>query len=247
MILISHCTLWVFTTQENSPSTNTNIKQWTNGKLRKNSWVKYKQSNFIQDEPFQGGGELYFWIVEENSSSFIVLVSRKASFTVGFDAVLENILVYNLEEWMIFPFTVHIPKAKKVFRQNENADLLKDEKKWDTRFFKYKFNQNGTEIVYEWILDEDTHIAEKLKVTSKKPNKPNKGFIMTYKESSFFVGDEVKILLKTVGIAAIVIGPVILVSFLYILKNPKTVEKEKKYLQSEEYREKFMKQYNEKG
>lgn len=247
MVLISHFTLFIFTTQEKSTSTNTNIKQWTNGKLKKNSWIKYKQSNFILDQPHQGGGKSYFWIVEENSSSLIVVVSSKASYPGGFDAVLENIIVYNLEEWMVFPFTVHIPKAKKIFQQNKNASLLKDEKRWDTRFFKYKFNQNGTEIIYEWILDEDTHIAEKIKVTSKRPNKPRRGFIMTYKKSSFFVGDEVKTLVTTTGLVSLVIGPAVLLSFLYLQRETKTVEQQKEYLESEEYRERFMKRYNEKG
>lgn len=245
MLLTSHLSLFVFTVQESSTSTNTNIKQWTNGKLKKNSWVKYKQINFIQDEPHQGGGNFIFWIVEENSSSLIVLVSSKAYYPGGFEAVLENIFVYGLEEWMVFPFTVHIPKAKAICRHNEKVTLLNDEKRWDTRSFKYKFNQNGTKIVYEWILDEDTHIAEKIKVTSKRPNKPNRGFIMNYKKSSFFVGDEVKILVNTVGLVALVIGPAILLSFLYLLKGSQTVKQQKEYLQSEEYRERFLKEYKE--
>lgn len=217
---------------------------WTNGKLRKNNWVSYDKRAFVSHDPFQKEENIVFWVINSNSSHLMVAQSIGTTTHEGLPArEISDLFIYGSQDWILFPFTIMIPKAIKAINENEHMTVLVNEKRWDTVYFKFKNRTENKTKIYTWVLDEDTHVAEKIKVTTTYPTKPKRGYIMEMKESSFFIGDEVILILSYLGILSPIVGIIMGIYLLYQKRKTKTVEKERQHLQSEEYRQQFMEQY----
>lgn len=223
------------------------LVNWTNGTLKANNWVSYDKRPFVSQDPFQKEENIVFWVLNSNSSHVIVAQSVGTTTHEGLPArEITDLFIYDSQDWIIFPFTIMIPTAVQAIKENQHMTVVRNEKRWDTVYFRFKHCTENKTKSYTWVLDEDTHIAEKIKITTTYPTKPTKGFIMEVKESSFFIGDELLLTLSYLGIVSPIIGIIMGIYLLYQKRTAKTVEKEKQHLQSEEYRQQFMEQYNEK-
>lgn len=249
IILFSNVIFFLLSQPRTPNHSNNEIVNWTKGSLREDMWVSYDKTSFVGNDPFPTDKNILYWVVEANSTTFLVAESRKTVTHEGLPArEIENFFIYTQNEWLIFPFTIQLPELKEFYRENSTMQDLEVVKRWDSFHIKYKMVQEEKTKSYRWILDEDTRIAEKIKVTIFSPDKPKKGFIMEYKESSFFVGDEHHIILSYLGFIGLFVGCIQVAYIIYTYKAPtqNIVQKEKETLQSEEYKDHYMKQYTEK-
>lgn len=247
IIGIANVILWKMAKTGREGKVGNEIERWVNGSLRPGHWVEYDKLPFVENDPLQTREGLKFWVYKSNSTCIMVFESQETtSGPWGLPASeIKDFLVYNTtKDWLIYPFTVYVPKAEDILKENNKGEVLKNEKGWDTLHFKFKMQENDVAIIHEWILDEDTHIAEKIKVTRKYPDRPTTSFIMELKKSSFFVGDELLFLVTTLGHSSLIVGPIIGVTLLYRTDSI-SIEEEKKRIQSVKYRKQYIKSYEE--
>lgn len=222
---------------------------WTHDSLQENTWIQYDKQPFVVDDPMQKIEDVKYWIIESNRTTLIAVASKASGAgPFGQGASIEDFFVYTANEtWFAFPFTIHIPKALKIFAQNESFTCLTHEKGFDTIHFKFKVSFPHKILVQEWFLDEDTHLAKQIKIQNYYPNssQPSRGYIMEATDSSIFLGNEVQFTANMMGFLSLIVGPILLAALLY-KRQSRTLQQEKQRLESEEYRKQYLENHTEK-
>ncbi len=227
------------------------IEAWTRGYLTEGTYVKVDVLTIIGTTPKIPLKNIYHWVIDSNSTTIVAVVSSLVPGPFGAPAsVVRDLKFFTEEEFYIFPFTIRIPEAQAYFEalnsNNKNGTewiVVKDEKGWDTRRFTFKKTINGTTRMTEtWVLDADTHLARQIKITLNKTTDVKR--IITIKESSTGVKgvDELSLLASSAGYLSLIVGPAAIVGILYKRKGH-PVQSEKERLESEEYKEDYIKKY----
>ncbi|NIQ07282.1 MAG: hypothetical protein GWO20_16600 [Candidatus Korarchaeota archaeon] len=240
--------LWRVATPSYNVESSNEITTWTNGYLTNDTYLKCDIQRFVGENARPPQKDIYFWIINADSSSLVALKSKVSPGPRGssFSQVLDVIL-YKESNWNIFPFTINIPKAKPFFEQNYSWTLLMEKEGWDTYYIKFQRETGGREHVFEWYLDRDTHLTEKIRVIHHNPDTSDTKMILKVKGSSVGIvdDDETKLIGLFCSYSALFLLPFSFIVALYknIELNP--VQSEKKRVQSREYKKDYMKKYKE--
>lgn len=224
------------------------ITTWTNGYLTNDTYLKCDIQSFVGENSRPPRTDIYFWIIHANSSSLTALKTKVAPGPRGISLPqVLDVRIYNESSWNIFPFSIHIPKAKLFFEQNRSWTLLKEKKLWDSYYIKFYRDNGGRKQIFEWYLDKDTHLTDKIQILRRNPNTSNTRTVLKVKESSVGIVDDNEI--KVIGLfctySALLLLPFSLVVALYKNVEVNPTQKEKERIESREYRQKYFRKHKE--
>ncbi|NIQ06374.1 MAG: hypothetical protein GWO20_11820 [Candidatus Korarchaeota archaeon] len=227
------------------------IEIWTRGQLHAGFYFKVD----IFSSEKRTLKNVIFWIVQSNSSEVIsvsIVSQNVASALLPVHVTqLMGYSVYPTEEYYIFPYTIHIPKAKEYFKTSKGGEvewkILKDNKAWDTRTFKFARIANGsTTRIETWVLDRDTHLAKQIHIESLGERRQTTTIQVKEHSGGLKNMDE----LKMISLGALFLSPFVGAVVLWIIsgnvyqeESSNRIQQEKDRLESEGYREQYLQRH----